>query len=69
MYHLPAICHRFSISAVKDSVISFKIEKSLKAKLSAMAKAESRSLSNYIEKILREEISRRESKPVRSKGE
>ena len=60
---------RFTISAVKDAVISFKIEKSLKAKLSTIAKSENRSLSNYIEKVLRDEIARRESRVARSNRE
>jgi len=43
---------------VKDATVSFKIDKSLKAKLAALEKSENRSLSNYIEKVLKEEISR-----------
>jgi predicted HicB family RNase H-like nuclease len=46
---------------VKDAVISFKLDKLLKAKLVAAAKAENRSLSNFIEKVLKEEIDRRKS--------
>jgi len=54
---------------VKDATISFKINKSLKAKLVALARMENRSLSNYIEKVLKEEIYRRESRPIRAKSE
>jgi len=57
----------FNIRLVKDTTVSFKLEKSVKAKLVALAKAESRSLSNFIEKVLKEEISRRESKNLRGK--
>jgi hypothetical protein len=39
----------------------------VKAKFIALAKAENRSLSNFIEKILKEEISRSESKRLRGK--
>jgi len=53
---------------VKDAIVSFKIDKQLKAKLVAIAKAENRSLSNFIEKVLKEEIGRRESKLGRSKA-
>lgn len=49
--------------------MSFKIEKSLKAKLVALAKSESRSLSNYIEKVLKDEIARRESRVIRVRTE
>ncbi len=52
---------------VKDATVSFKLDKSLKAKLAALAKSENRSLSNYIEKVLKEEISRREPRPQRGK--
>jgi predicted transcriptional regulator len=52
---------------VKDTTVSFKLEKSLKAKLVALAKLENRSLSNLIEKVLKEEVARSESKPTRGK--
>ena len=52
---------------MKDTTVSFKLEKLVKAKLVALAKAENRSLSNFIEKVLREEITRRESKHSRGK--
>ena len=54
---------------MKDSVVSFKIDKSLKAKLVSLAKSENRSLSNYIEKVLKEEIARREARVIRAKTE
>ena len=57
----------FNIRLVKDTTVSFKLEKSLKAKLVALAKAENRSLSNFIEKVLKEEISRSELKHLRGK--
>ena len=57
----------FNIRLVKDTTVSFKLEKSVKAKLVALAKAESRSLSNFIEKVLKEEISKSESKNVKGK--
>jgi len=47
---------------MKDTTISLKIERALKAKLLALAKAENRSLSNYIEKLLKAEVAKRESK-------
>ena len=48
-------------SAVKDATVSLKISKAMKAKLISLSKTENRSLSNFIEKVLKEEISRRES--------
>jgi len=53
---------------VKDTTISFKVDRSLKAKLLALAKAENRSLSNLIEKVLKEEIARHELRQTRSKS-
>ena len=53
---MPLFNVRFTISAVKDAVVSFKIDKSLKAKLSAIAKAESRSLSNCIEEVFKKKL-------------
>jgi predicted transcriptional regulator len=47
---------------LKDTTISLKIEKTLKAKLVALAKAENRSLSNFIEGVLKKEIARKEVK-------
>lgn len=53
---------------MKDTTISFKVDRSLKAKLLALAKAENRSLSNLIEKVLKEEIARYELRQTRSKS-
>ena len=47
---------------MKDTTVSFKIEKALKARLVALAKAENRSLSNFIEGILKKEIANKEVK-------
>jgi predicted transcriptional regulator len=58
----------FNIPLVKDTTVSFKLEKSLKAKLVSLAKVENRSLSNFIEKVLKEEVTRSESKPSRGKS-
>jgi hypothetical protein len=44
---------------MKDTTVSFKIEKAFKAKLVALAKAENRTLSNFIEGVLRKEIANR----------
>jgi len=52
---------------MKDTTISFKIERALKGKLVALSKAENRTLSNLIEKILKEEIAKHESKHGRIK--
>jgi len=41
----------FNTRLVKDTTVSFKLEKSVKAKLVALAKSENRSLSNFIEKV------------------
>lgn len=54
---------------MKDTTISLKIERALKAKLLALAKAENRSLSNFIEKLLKAEVARHESKVGRIKTE
>ena len=45
-----------------DTTVSFKIQQALKAKLITIAKAENRSLSNLIEKVLKEEITKYERK-------
>jgi len=47
---------------MKDTTVSFKIERALKTKLVAIARSENRTLSNFIEKILKEEIAKYESK-------
>jgi hypothetical protein len=54
---------------MKDTTISFKIERSLKAKLSALAREENRSLSNLILKILKEKLAEYEVKRGRTKGD
>jgi predicted transcriptional regulator len=46
---------------MKDTTISFKIDRVTKAKLTALAKAENRTLSNFIESLLKAEIQKRES--------
>lgn len=51
---------------MKDTTVSLKIEKALKAKLVALAKAENRSLSNFIEGVLKKEVAQKEAK--HSKG-
>lgn len=53
---------------MKDTTVSFKIERSFKAKLVALAKAENRTLSNFIEKVLRETVARLESKRSPKRG-
>ena len=57
------------VDAMKDTTISLKIEKALKAKLVALAKAENRSLSNFIEGVLKKEIANREVKHSRGRAE
>ena len=52
---------------MKDTTISLKIDRALKAKIVSLAKMENRSLSNYIEKILKEAIAKHESGHSRSK--
>jgi len=52
---------------MKDTTISLKIDRSLKIKLVSLAKDENRSLSNYIEKILKEDVAKHESKQTRTK--
>jgi predicted transcriptional regulator len=54
---------------MKDTTISLKIEKALKAKLVALAKAENRSLSNFIEGALKKEIANKEVKYSRGRAE
>ncbi len=46
----------------KDTIITFKVDKALKAKLAALAAAENRSLSNFIEMVLKTELARRGAK-------
>ena len=52
---------------MKDTTISLKIDRSLKTKLVSLAQNENRSLSNYIEKILKEDVAKHESKHARTK--
>jgi predicted transcriptional regulator len=47
---------------MKDTTVSLKLERALKAKLVSLAKAENRSLSNFIEGILKKEIAKKEVK-------
>jgi hypothetical protein len=54
---------------MKDTTISLKIERALKAKLLALAKNENRTLSNFIEKLLKDEVARHEGKSGRMKAE
>ncbi len=55
--------------AMKDTTISLKIERGLKAKLLVLARNENRTLSNFIEKMLKDEVARREGKPAHAKSE
>jgi predicted transcriptional regulator len=52
---------------MKDTAISLKIERALKAQLLLLAKDENRTLSNFIEKLLKDEVARREGKSSRIK--
>ena len=52
---------------MKDTTISLKIEQSLKDRLLAIAKSENRSLSNFIEKVLKNEVAKHEAKGGRIK--
>ena len=54
---------------MKDTTISLKIERALKAKLLVLAKNENRTLSNFIEKLLKDEVARHEGKSSRTKTE
>jgi predicted transcriptional regulator len=54
---------------MKDTTVSLKIEKGLKAKLVALAKAENRSLSNFIEGILKKEIANKEVRHSKGRAE
>lgn len=58
-----------SAMAMKDTTISLKIERALKARLLALAKAENRTLSNFIEKVLKEEVAMQDVKnrPVKAR--
>jgi predicted transcriptional regulator len=54
---------------MKDTTISLKIERALKAKLVALARAENRSLSNFVEGVLKKEIANKEVKHSRDRAE
>jgi len=58
-----------SAREMKDTTISLKIERALKAKLLALARQENRSLSNFVEKLLKAEVAKYESKHSRPKSE
>ena len=58
-----------SAREMKDTTISLKIERSLKAKLLALARQENRSLSNFVEKLLKAEVTKYELKHGRLKSE
>jgi predicted HicB family RNase H-like nuclease len=59
------VCER----KMKDTTISLKIERALKSKLLALAKQENRSLSNFVEKLIKTEVAKYESKHGRIKFE
>lgn len=46
---------------MRDTTISFKIDRTMKAKLVALAKAAHETLSNFIEKILKAEVQKHEA--------
>jgi predicted transcriptional regulator len=52
----------------RDTVISFKVDRAFKAKLAAIAATEHRSLSNFIEKVLNEELDRRDARKQKTKS-
>jgi len=58
-----------SAREMKDTTISLKIERALKAKLLALARQENRSLSNFVEKLLKAEVAKYELKHSRPKSE
>jgi hypothetical protein len=64
----PLLKRRNIQNTMKDTTISFKIERSLKVRLYALAREENRSLSNLIVKILKEKLAEHESKRSRAKG-
>jgi len=53
---------------MKDTTVSFKIERTFKAKLVALARAENRTLSNFIERILKETVAKLELSRGPKKG-
>jgi hypothetical protein len=54
---------------MKDTTISLKIEKAFKAKLATLAKEENRSLSNFIEGVLKREIASSELRRSKKRRE
>ena len=58
-----------SAREMKDTTISLKIERALKTKLVALARQENRSLSNFVEKLLKTEVAKYELKHGRLKSE
>jgi predicted transcriptional regulator len=54
---------------MKDTTISLKIERALKAKLLALARQENRSLSNFVEKLLKAEVAKYELRHGRLKSD
>ncbi len=58
-----------SAREMKDTTISLKIEQALKAKLLVLARQENRSLSNFVEKLLKVEVAKYELKHGRFKSE
>jgi len=54
---------------MKDTTISLKIDRALKEKLLVIAGNENRTLSNFIEKLLKDEVARREGKTSRVRSE
>jgi macrodomain Ter protein organizer (MatP/YcbG family) len=54
---------------MKDTTISLKLERSLKSKLHVVSKRENRTLSNFVEKLIKEAIAKYESKHGRIKTE
>jgi len=54
---------------MKDTTISLKIEQAFKAKLLVLARQENRSLSNFVEKLLKAEVAKYELKHGRLRSE
>ena len=54
---------------MKDTTISLKIEQAFKAKLLVLARQENRSLSNFVEKLLKAEVTKYELKHGRLRSE
>lgn len=58
-----------SAREMKDTTISLKIERAVKAKILALARQENRSLSNFVEKLLKAEVAKYELTHGRLKSE